>query len=331
MTSPKRPRRSQASRKETGRSCPHCRFPIKERDQLMTCGVCSSPHHLECWEDVGGCAVEGCAGGVRAAESSRAVPSRAGSTAPPKAGPSSKKQPIEAKQSRRRASGPPVPPRRESGPAAHPPPAEPGEPVNRTPWWIAAGVVVFCAIVGILIVSNTFGDGNRHDNANCEKGTGKDGTPCYENGVIPNVPNDEMTIQARQFMDEWFGHVRGWDVGTLWGMLSARKRAELKKRGDDKNSFWQMYKGMAKHLDTSNVRVSLQQPSYPEEGVLSILLGEMAYRDPHDRCGTRGGITWIKWDPAGERWRFEPGVELTSQRSKDWSYQSDRLFRPYCR
>jgi len=58
-----RPREGFAGPNDTGRSCPYCRFPLKEQDEITTCGVCGSAHHRDCWNDNQGCAVVACAGG----------------------------------------------------------------------------------------------------------------------------------------------------------------------------------------------------------------------------------------------------------------------------
>ncbi|MCO5316321.1 MAG: hypothetical protein M9938_09205 [Solirubrobacterales bacterium] len=326
--STKGPRRGTAGRSQTGRSCPHCKFPIKERDEIATCGVCGTTHHQDCWEDAGGCAVEGCAGAKGAETTDRAVPSRAGSTVPPKAGPSAKKQKIEP--------APPRRPRRRIAPEPDrartaPPPAEPVARVDRSPWWIAVGVAAFCALIGILIVSNTFGDGNPKDEVKCEQGTGKDGVPCYDNGRLPNIPRAEMAREVQNFMQDWFSDVRGFDAGTIWENLSERKRTQIREAGGDRYSFWNNYRSLAKHLDPSGLRATLKQPDYPEEGVVTVYLGEMPYNDPRDLCQSRGGITWAKWDPTRQRWTYEPGVDVTPQRLKDWGGQGDQLFRPGCK
>jgi hypothetical protein len=52
-----------ASAEMTGRSCPYCRFPLKEGSPIAECGSCHTVHHAECWEENGGCSITGCAGG----------------------------------------------------------------------------------------------------------------------------------------------------------------------------------------------------------------------------------------------------------------------------
>ena len=48
---------------QAGKSCPYCRFPIKQGLPVVTCDSCSSTHHDDCWAENKGCAVVGCGGG----------------------------------------------------------------------------------------------------------------------------------------------------------------------------------------------------------------------------------------------------------------------------
>jgi TM2 domain-containing membrane protein YozV len=41
--------------------CPYCRTPIEPDDEIHKCSACGTVHHLECWEENGGCTVFGCA------------------------------------------------------------------------------------------------------------------------------------------------------------------------------------------------------------------------------------------------------------------------------
>lgn len=59
------PDRRIATQDDAGRTCPYCRFPIKEGGDIALCGDCQSAHHFDCWNDNGGCAVVACAGGLR--------------------------------------------------------------------------------------------------------------------------------------------------------------------------------------------------------------------------------------------------------------------------
>ncbi len=57
------PQRTVAGAELAGRSCPYCRFPLKEGGEVCVCGECRAAHHADCWADNGGCAVVSCAGG----------------------------------------------------------------------------------------------------------------------------------------------------------------------------------------------------------------------------------------------------------------------------
>ncbi len=46
-----------------GRTCPYCRFPLKEGAEVVVCGECHAAHHADCWADNAGCAVTACLGG----------------------------------------------------------------------------------------------------------------------------------------------------------------------------------------------------------------------------------------------------------------------------
>lgn len=51
-----------ATAADVGRSCPYCRFPLKQGVAVERCDACNSLHHEDCWNEGGGCAVLGCAG-----------------------------------------------------------------------------------------------------------------------------------------------------------------------------------------------------------------------------------------------------------------------------
>lgn len=88
-----------ATAEMTGRSCPYCRFPLKEGSPITECGTCHTVHHAECWEENGGCSITGCAGGPTLATqvhtpSSAATPP-APAQAPPAAVPSQARLPAQ--------------------------------------------------------------------------------------------------------------------------------------------------------------------------------------------------------------------------------------------
>ncbi len=69
---------------DSGRSCPYCRFAIKQGTAIVACGACHAPHHQDCWTDNGGCAIVACDGGPAAGTSQHAPPpTRRHPVAPP--------------------------------------------------------------------------------------------------------------------------------------------------------------------------------------------------------------------------------------------------------
>lgn len=40
--------------------CPYCRAPIEDETELKKCPECDEPHHVDCFEENGGCTVFGC-------------------------------------------------------------------------------------------------------------------------------------------------------------------------------------------------------------------------------------------------------------------------------
>src|SRR5205809_1051321 len=41
-------------------SCPTCQTGIAAHEAAVSCPSCGQPHHQECWDEVGGCAIYGC-------------------------------------------------------------------------------------------------------------------------------------------------------------------------------------------------------------------------------------------------------------------------------
>ena len=54
---------SQACEKPSS-TCPVCACAFKSNDKLHICDDCETPHHKDCWEYTGGCAIFGCRKGV---------------------------------------------------------------------------------------------------------------------------------------------------------------------------------------------------------------------------------------------------------------------------
>jgi hypothetical protein len=322
----RRPIRGTATKQDTGKTCPFCRFPVKERDEVVSCGECHSSHHEDCWEDHGGCAVPGCAGGPRT-EPDAGDSSSGGTHVPPKAGPSAKKvtldpEPAPRQKRRKREKAQP------RATASAPPSEAKGGP-SKLQFWVAGAAVAFLAILGVIVLSNNFGDTDPASAVACESGTGENGVPCYDNGILPNIPNNEMRRQATAFIREWYGDLNHLDWGTAWRKLTPRVKEQINQRGGFNT--WKKKQGkFSKYLNPRQATVTIVKPSYGDEGVLSVDVQNMPYNDQRDLCQERVGVTWIKWDPEAERWLYEPGLDVTDQRAKDWGYQSSRLLKYTC-
>lgn len=63
QATPGAPRHITATSAWVGRTCPYCRFPIKEGGPVVECGVCHAVQHADCFRENGGCSVAACAGG----------------------------------------------------------------------------------------------------------------------------------------------------------------------------------------------------------------------------------------------------------------------------
>lgn len=41
-------------------NCPYCQTKIKNQNEAITCTLCGTPHHKDCWSENGGCTTYGC-------------------------------------------------------------------------------------------------------------------------------------------------------------------------------------------------------------------------------------------------------------------------------
>jgi hypothetical protein len=62
---------------EGGLSCPICQTGIAAGEAMQTCPTCGQVHHSDCWNEVGGCAIYGCASAPAIAKTSAVAPSSA--------------------------------------------------------------------------------------------------------------------------------------------------------------------------------------------------------------------------------------------------------------
>lgn len=328
MTAGRRaPKRAKATREQTGESCPLCRFPIKEREKLVSCGVCDAAHHEDCWDEEDGCAVPGCAGGpepVKPPARTASHQTGEGSHVPPRAGPRGKKK-------RRRLTVGPEPSGEKTKTGTRPLAPGPRPLVERRLLFVGLLAVV-AAFVGILLVANS---NNSAPAEECEPGTGQDGIACYRNGLLPDIPKGEMRQEVGTFVRNWYRNIGQDNFGTAWQDMSLRQRQQIEQNANGRfpqgrQGWTRGMRDIARYLNPTRMQVELLEPSYPEEGVLTVNIKDTPYTDPQDRCGYRSGITWVRFDPAENAWTYEPEADLTPPRARDWSNRSASLFRNRC-
>lgn len=322
----RRPIRGSATKQDTGKSCPFCRFPIKERDEVVACGECHSTHHEDCWEENGGCAVPDCAGAPAASGSGGGS---GGSHIPPVAGPSKKKVTLDPRPELRRrkrqrqrkkaaATGKPLP--------VPPPPGE----SSKTTLWIAGAAIAFLAVIAVIMISNNFGDTDPASGKSCEEGTGKNGVPCYDNGKLPNTPTPDMQSQISRSVRSWFNLVDLGDYPSAWTRLSPRVRKQISQ--DEGYQGWRDKQvRLTKYLHPSNANVTLMTgESFPEEGVMTVYISNLPFDDPNDRCDQIEGVSWVVWDPDAQKWFYEPGITVSNARRSAWGYRGTKVLKFKC-
>jgi mono/diheme cytochrome c family protein len=115
---------------DSGRTCPYCRFALKEGASVIDCGACSAVHHDECWTDNEGCAMIGCAGPQPPPAPTPSAPTRTRRVPPP--------PPVSGTS----AAGPAAP-----APAGPPPPPAAPSPASSTNRPVIAALVVLAAVI----------------------------------------------------------------------------------------------------------------------------------------------------------------------------------------
>ncbi len=303
-----------ATADDAGRSCPYCRFPIKQGAEVAACGVCGAPHHMECWDENGGCAVVACAGGPGS------VPA----------------------------------PSRVSAPGGYPTPAQAPAPAPYWPppqrrsargWLIGAAVLVVLAAAGAAVAIVI--EKQKHPAAAPlppqtvtavetktiparpapqPKAVPR---PVPKPRVLPAFGGETRAQMTQEITDVLYQHhediVTG-DFRAAWALLSTRKQQQnLAKYG---YATWQANQAtLSPYLDPSGIQVRIIQLN-PRTGEATVDVTGMTWSKPGAHCSEWSGITWMLYQD-GE-WRYDPGYSTTPQRTAEWQSRYSELLGGSC-
>ena len=220
-----------------GRTCPYCRFDLKEGVTVIPCPVCEAVHHDDCWEENGGCAVALCAGGPSYEEAPQQEPEpEPEPPAPPPLPPvevSKPESPVAPAQ-------PPPPP--------GPPPPRSGTP-SRSRWipFIAAAIVLLGGATAAAIVltrhhsdtttasassgefeeaSEFEGEDESYENEGYEE-EGYEDESYEEEEAASLTPGERAQRQIQAALTTHFNHLAAGDYETAWEDLDAHEQDHI--------------------------------------------------------------------------------------------------------
>lgn len=307
-----------ATGEETGKYCPYCRFPLKERAAVIECGDCQSVHHTECWQDNGGCAVMGCVSAPAAPETSYVPPQGE----PPPVLPTGKSAP---------------PPPTGDIPAAAPPAVVENSSRGVLIAAISLGVTALVVIAVATVLSATRGEVNPTVSTSSDAeaasasseldsaSSGSDDTAATE-GVLPDDSKSQMSRDMKQTLFEFHDDIVQDDFRGAWRLLSARKRKQaLDETGYDG---WKTNQAsLQPYLDTSGLRMKVISID-EESGVATVNAKGMAWTQSGASCSEWAGVTWLKYERGS--WYYDPGYSTTSERKRKWKSRFSELLGGEC-
>jgi Prokaryotic RING finger family 1 len=325
MTPPPTPRRRDATWEDSGRSCPYCRFALKEGAPLIECGHCHAPHHADCWNDNGGCAVMGCAG-------------RPGAAARPGVDPGAATSPYPTPPPPRMS--PPPAPTYTQGYATEPygtdsaygaPPQHQRPSRGTNPVLVALVVVLGLAVAGgagALVVSSQKDDGNKANVGNTISGrttgtvtTTTDGprpkptttTPTVN--LLPDEDDSTMASEIQSLLLDFHRDVVDADYQSAWDLTSARYKSKKLAEPGGYEEWASNQSTLTPYLVPDGLQVSIVDKD-PSSGVAAVNVTGMEWTDPKSPCTRWEGVTWAKYENGA--WRYEPGYSVTPQRRAKW-------------
>jgi hypothetical protein len=334
MTEVDSPRRGPAGSEHTGRSCPYCRFPLKEGAAMVACGVCGAAHHGDCWDDNQGCAVVACAGGPPA-PGSAPVPS-----AP---------QPTTTASIPATHAVPPPPPAPAWGPPAS------GGSGGRNALLVTAVLVLALAVAGAAVAfvatrkdapaavptvttvheGTSSGDTVASDAPTTDPVTPPDETETEtetettpaDDGTIPaELTRGEMREDIRAVLLEHHQDLVDGNYSAAWDLMTARKQRQ-KERDPGYAQWVDDQKTLARYLDPSGIDVRIESVDRAT-GVVRVMVTGMDWSKPSARCSSWSGLTWVRWEDGA--WRYDPGYSTTPQRTREWKNRFSELLGGSC-
>ncbi len=211
---------------------------------------------------------------------------------------------------------------------------------------LAGVVVLIAAVVGIVLIAQTFSGSNNapttqassSDETSSSDTTGVKnvGTPSdngsdpsagriYSNGKFPDVSKERMIADITDLIRRFHQYAKDGDTAAAWALLSARKRRQVEgnfygapQAGDPDGvggfAEWaDQQVELGSFVDPSGVQVSLGEPNFKDEGVMTIVVSNMPYSNSgKPYCTNWHGYTWVRYE--GGRWKYEPGFAVTSER-----------------
>jgi len=360
MTQPE-PIRRQAGHDETGKYCPYCRFPLKEKTEVVACGVCGSSHHEDCWAENGGCAVVACEGGPQAETAAAASPPPspapaeprppAGPNVPPPSAPSGKKvitvdEPAAggAGTSGGNTGAPPAGPRTPPGQPA------PGRSSSDRNLILAFVAVVAVGLIGVFLIVQAFGGSDGEDPvptaetsqpapAEADAETTADEGPGGAadsfggpSGPLAGMSRSEIQQGAQRVIRDYHVAIHDGDRSGMWNALSRKKRQqkiEEDRTGDYEDSLANFYSTQfefGSQLDSPESAKAKVLSIDRRTGAVDVYVSGLGYNGscnaaPPDPDDLWTGITWVRYENG--HWGYEPGYSTTQQRRERWENAPD--------
>jgi Prokaryotic RING finger family 1 len=278
---PPLPRRVRSE--ELGRTCPHCRFPLKADVPVTDCPKCHTTHHSDCWDETGACAAASCL--------------RAVTTAP---APTAAKQPT--------AGGPEVAP-----PVGSPPP--------RRPWGLMAAIIGLAMAAGgaATAVIVVWSGGSKAPASVAQTVIVRDRPTTVTQATAPapatHTARDKPDpAEIAQTVRSYYAAVVDGDYTTAWRLLTPSYKAW--KRGNGGWSKWHLQEvHNHNHLVLDDVDVDVR--SYDRASrVATIFVDGLTFRLPGGGTCDYQGVTWVR--RVGARWLYDQGYLQTPARAATW-------------